>query len=91
MAQDKKHTLDYLECEINKTLARIPKDSIWRHYKGGLYTVNGIGILEASDDLAVRYSPVGYPKVEFIRSLKAWQENVEIEGAKTPRFAQEVT
>jgi len=60
--------------------------SCWRHYKGSEYTITGIGILEATNEVAVIYTPLEHPAVSFVRSLTVWQEAVDYDGETIPRF-----
>lgn len=63
--------------------------STWRHYKGDMYRVSGIGISEDTNKLQVCYfadrDPLPYP---WIRSLDIWHESVGHEGKIVPRFEQ---
>ncbi len=59
----------------------------YRHYKGKDYEVVGIGKLEATLEEMVIYKPLY--KSEFslwVRPLKVFTENVEINGKTVPRF-----
>ena len=59
--------------------------SLWRHYKGGLYVVLGmVWEPEATPDRVV-YAGVRHGFI-WVRSLKAWREEVEVNGMKMPRF-----
>ncbi|HSX05040.1 MAG TPA: DUF1653 domain-containing protein [Candidatus Saccharimonadales bacterium] len=60
----------------------------WRHYKGPEYVVDNIVFLEATDEVAVVYTPVLEPGVAFVRSLVSWLETVDWNGQTVPRFRQ---
>ncbi len=60
----------------------------YTHYKqlNKFYTVTGLGILEASDEVAVSYTSEDNQDIEFVRSLSIWLETVEWNGQTVPRF-----
>ena len=59
--------------------------SLWRHYKGGLYVVLGmVWEPEATPDRVV-YASVQHGFI-WVRSLKAWHEEVDANGLKMHRF-----
>lgn len=60
----------------------------YAHYKDSakLYTVTGLGILEATDEVAVKYAMLENPDIEFVRALNIWMETVEWDGQVVPRF-----
>ena len=59
---------------------------LFAHYKdpASRYLVLGFTILEASDEVAVRYISIGHEEVEFTRPLVTWMESVD----GSPRYAQ---
>lgn len=81
-----------------KQVAReqIPHDApkpntVWRHYKGGLYTVHGTGLNEDTLEPMVAYTSAKHGTLWF-RTLTNWREQVQIQGAvyAVPRFVQMV-
>jgi len=78
--------LSELEKRISEAKASIGLGSRWQHYKGGKYIVKDVAIVESTTEVAVVYHPLEWPSVLFVRPLVAWQENVEYEGARVPRF-----
>ena len=80
--------LPYAELERMVAEARqeVGLDSRWRHYKGSEYRIADIVILEATNEVAVVYTPVDHPTVSFVRSLTVWRETVEWDGKQVPRF-----
>jgi hypothetical protein len=70
---------------------RIPTvDSIWIHFKGGVYRVSCVGKMEATLELHVVYKPVGAAPADppWIRPLRVWYEMVADEtGRQVQRFA----
>lgn len=66
---------------------RVMVGATYRHTKsGGCYIITGLAILEATDEVAVRYAPVADDSVEFIRPLKSFTEQIELKGETVPRF-----
>lgn len=60
--------------------------TVWRHYKGGIYTVTSLAFDEESLDIEVIYSPMDAEDITFTRWLSIWLETVEWQGAHIPRF-----
>lgn len=60
----------------------------YTHYKHPEqpYEVKGLVVLEATDEVAVRYAVVGNPAVEFVRPLSSWLEAVDQVGKTVLRF-----
>lgn len=77
-----------LERMIAEAKKAVPPGSRWRHYKGGRYEVSGFAITEATQEVAVIYTPLEHPAVSFSRPLSVWQETVEWNGQTLPRFKQ---
>lgn len=77
-----------LENELTQARAHVVVGGLYYHYKHPetAYTVNGLSILEASDEVAVRYSLATNVAVEFVRPLSSWLETVEWQGTEMPRF-----
>lgn len=64
----------------------------YRHFKGGLYTVEKEGLLleGPKEEIAVIYSAVGDPSKTFIRPLREWVDVMEWpDGEYRPRFKRE--
>ena len=67
------------------------KGSLWRHYKGDIYTVTGECMLEATAEPAVLYQKDGCTPT-WARALMSWNETVHSEGpgaiaTRIPRFS----
>lgn len=60
----------------------------YEHYRtpGKHYTVHGLVLLEATDEVAVRYSHDEASEVEWVRPLSSWLDTVTLEGNSVPRF-----
>ncbi len=82
-----KSSAEEINSVIEQTKKQIPIGSTWQHYRGGLYKVISIGILEATLEPCVIYesinTPIGGP---WIRTTSAWSEIIEKDGINKPRF-----
>ena len=62
---------------------------LYRHYKGNMYTVHGVGRNTEVHEYYVVYSPVGdkagLPQF-WLRPYDMFMETVELEGQTVPRF-----
>jgi len=60
----------------------------YSHFKhsDNLYTVLGLTILEATDEIAVIYKPFHQENISFTRPLTSWLEKVEYKGNSVDRF-----
>lgn len=79
---------DELERLVAEAQQQVPPGSRWRHYKGPEYTIAGISIIEATDEIAVVYTPIDHPTVSFVRPLSVWAETVEWDGRVVARFTR---
>jgi hypothetical protein len=77
--------------------SRIPAGTTWRHYKGGIYRVNGFIVNTDTDNLMIKYNridgpdfePVTEQYIEFARPIGEWFDDVEESpGVFVPRFKQ---
>lgn len=60
---------------------------IYRHYKGGIYRVVGIGTHTESKEKMVIYKTEGGDELDvWLRPLAMFIEDVEVDGKKQPRF-----
>lgn len=81
---------DYDRTEAQQDLSRrqnLPvKDSVYEHYKGGLYTVEAVGLLEETGEPMVAYRSNSRGTTWF-RTVKNFQEHVDLpDGHSLPRF-----
>ena len=61
--------------------------SVWRHYKGELYVVQGTALLESNEQIAVIYiSQNTRLPIPWCRTLKEWYETVTHGGEIVQRF-----
>lgn len=82
-------TLDDLARNLKNAATSVRVHGHYAHYKhpDQPYEVKGFTILEATDEVAVRYTPLSNPGIEFTRPLDSWLETVEVNGKSVPRFA----
>ncbi len=52
------------------------------------YVITGLGILEATEEVAVIYQSQSAETITFIRPLASWIETVEYQGHTVPRFSK---
>lgn len=82
-------TFEQLREEINAAKDSIEVGAQYRHYKNKhIYTVLGISVIEASEEVAVRYVDIDEPGVEFIRPVEQWNEPQE-GGPRFIRMSQD--
>lgn len=58
----------------------------YRHYKGNLYSVEGIATHSETEEAMVVYRPLYGEQSLWVRPLDMFIEEVEINGRKQPRF-----
>lgn len=75
-----------MRAELQDAAAKVCIDGIYRHYKGHEYVVRGFSVLESNNVVAVRYAPLDYPDVEFVRSIDLWMEKVMVNDREFNRF-----
>jgi hypothetical protein len=61
---------------------------IYKHCKGGLYEVIGLATESDTEAEVVVYKSVETGRL-FTRNKSIFQEEVEVEGMRMPRFAQQ--
>lgn len=81
-------TLAELEHMIKAAALRVSVGGHYYHYKHPevMYLVTGLSILEATDEVAVKYAMTDHLTVEFIRPLQSWLDTVDLQGRIVPRF-----
>ena len=77
-----------LQRELDEASKLVTVGATYQHYKGEhmLYTVTGLGFLEATDEVCVIYQGQYNAGHTFIRPLTVWLETVEWNGQTVPRF-----
>lgn len=65
------------------------KEGLYRHYKGGLYRVLGVGCHTETLEYYVVYAPAepkeGIPKM-WLRPYEMFVETITVDGKTCPRF-----
>jgi len=81
-------SLEVLKQEIEQAHQLVKVGALYAHYKhlDQAYKVTGLSILEATDEVAVLYSPINEPSIVFARPLQSWLEKVHVNEKVTPRF-----
>jgi hypothetical protein len=81
-------TDEELQREIDDASTVVTIGGTYQHYKGAdkLYTVTGLGFLEATDEICVIYHGQYNAGHTFIRPVSVWLEQVEYNGQTVPRF-----
>ncbi len=76
--------------ELSTAAEQVGIGAQYNHYKNPeiLYCVVSLVILEATDEVAVTYSPITEPGISFVRPLTSWLEEVEGIGGKQQRFCR---
>lgn len=76
--------------ELDAAKTKVIIGATYRHFKGAdkLYTVTGLGFVEANNELCVIYKAQYGEQLTFIRPLSIWTEHVEWEGKTVPRFTK---
>lgn len=69
----------------------VPKPmSIWKHYKGETYVVEGIGMHESNQEIMVIYNKADDSMpMPWVRPLSEWNEELEYHGRIVDRFTLE--
>jgi hypothetical protein len=78
--------LSELEKRLQEVRKQLVPGSRWQHYKGGMYELIDVVIIEADMQIGVIYRPLENPRVSFFRPLPVWQEPVTWQGQTVPRF-----
>lgn len=61
--------------------------SLWTHYKGEVYMVEGISMREEDKEIMVNYNRVHSPMpIPWSRPLREWNQMVQYSGQTVPRF-----
>jgi hypothetical protein len=84
------HEQSILAQALREAEAKIAVGARYRHHKSAdkIYTVTGLGFLEANDELCVIYRAEYGERLTFVRPLSVWLETVEWGGEMVPRFTQ---
>lgn len=56
------------------------------HYKGNLYQIIALALIEATNEPAVIYKALYGNELQFIRPISDWRMTVAWQGETVPRF-----
>lgn len=79
--------MGYNEIEKGSMSSEVQPGQYYRHYKGNVYEVLGIGIHTETEESLVIYRPREGGQT-WVRPLKLFFEEVEWEGRRQPRFVE---
>lgn len=65
----------------------IQKNQLYKHYKGNLYRVLLIAKQSEDESELVIYQDMNFPEKIWARPKKMFEEHVDIDGKKVPRFS----
>lgn len=81
--------LEELRQDLLAASGKVQVGKRYTHYKHPevFYTVTGLAVLEATDEVVVIYSALeSGQQISFVRPLTSWLEIVHIDGKVAPRF-----
>ncbi|WP_354622836.1 DUF1653 domain-containing protein [Psychromonas sp. MME2] len=58
----------------------------YRHYKGNLYSVEGLATHSETEEAMVIYRPLYGEQLLWVRPLSMFIEEIDVDGKKQPRF-----
>jgi hypothetical protein len=62
------------------------RSGIYRHFKGGMYSVLGVAQHTETGEYLVVYLPTDHASLFWVRPLSMFTEEVEYNGVIVPRF-----
>ncbi|MDB5178665.1 MAG: hypothetical protein JWN01_608 [Patescibacteria group bacterium] len=77
-----------LQSRLAQAASQVSIGAEYVHYKGNIYLVTGLAILEATDEVGIIYDARYGEGLTFVRALESWLETVEYKGENVPRFAR---
>jgi hypothetical protein len=83
---DEKLSEAELQSRLDDTGSVVQVGGKYRHYKGNMYQVVALAIMEATNEPAVVYKAAYGKRLQFIRPISDWLMMVEWQGASVPRF-----
>lgn len=78
---------DHKKTDTQKMLRSIDivAGSYWTHYKGGVYQVVTLAVDESTLEPVVVYKSLRKGSI-WVRTVKNWEEMVQVEGVEVERF-----
>lgn len=87
---------DHILSELDKAYCSLFKlaHKYWKHYKGGVYSVEGIAFDTAAGEATVIYRRIDGPnfdmftesEIKYTRLYSEWLSTVEVDGVTQQRF-----
>ncbi len=79
-----------LSKELLESSKKVEIGATYFHYKNSdsHYKVLSLAITEENDEVSVIYQAQYGNNVTFVRPLKSWLNNVEVDGSSVPRFSK---
>lgn len=77
-----------LQNKLDHAHKQVAVNALYRHYKGNVYKVVGLAILESTNEICVIYTAQYGTQLTFVRPVSVWLEQVEVDGKTLPRFAK---
>ena len=77
-----------LQSRLDAAAKQVAVGGTYRHYRGGLYKVLGVAILESNNDICVIYQAQYGKKLTFLRPVSEWCEDIEFQRQTVKRFSQ---
>lgn len=74
--------------KLTTAAAQVMVGSLYQHYKGGIYKVLDLAVLESTNEVCVLHQAQYGKQLKFIRTVDVWLETVEYNGATVPRFTR---
>jgi len=71
--------------KAEKSNSEIQK-GLYRHYKGGEYQVLDVAVHSETEELMVVYRPQYGEKKLWVRPLRMFVENIQVDGCQVARF-----
>lgn len=88
MCVDRRLTEDELLQRLDSARTQVSVGSLYKHYKGNLYKVIDLAILESNNIICVIYRAQYGNELIFIRPVSVWIEEIELDGKPLKRFAR---
>lgn len=74
--------------KLTDAVAQVEVGATYKHYKGHVYKVLSLAILESTLEAAVVYQAQSGSGVVFVRPVSSWLEPVAVDGQTIERFSK---
>lgn len=86
---NEKLSQEALSVKLHAATEKVAVGSTYIHYKGGSYTVTGLGIEESTDEISVIYQANYGERLTFIRAISSWLETIKVNDTEIARFTKQ--